>query len=356
MTTVTVKASRTYDVLIERGLLRRTGEIVAGLLPAPRTVMIVTDDTVNDLYGDLVDMALITQGYNTARFVFAHGEASKNTETLLSLWNALAEAGLTRSDLILALGGGVVGDMAGFAAATYLRGIPFVQCPTTLLAMVDSSVGGKTGVDLPAGKNLCGAFYQPAAVICDPDVLDTLPPETLADGYAEVIKYGYIGDAELLDMLMPPVLDEMETIIARCVSAKRDLVEADEHDNGARQLLNLGHTAGHAIEACSSFSISHGSAVAIGMLLIARAAAAKGLCPLHVPLHVAALLDAYNLPARCPFDAEALTAVALSDKKRKGNTITLVVPASLGESRLYPIPTADLTDFFAAGIPSEETR
>ncbi len=353
MKKVTVSASRTYDVMIEKGLLARAGEILTALFPTPAKVMIVTDDTVNALYGDRVDSSLRSAGYTTARFVFAHGEASKSTSTMVELWNALADAGLTRTDLILALGGGVTGDMAGFAAATYLRGIRFVQCPTTLLAMVDSSVGGKTGVDLPAGKNLCGAFHQPSAVLCDTDALQTLPPEIFADGCAEVIKYGYIGDPLLLELLETPFADHPAEVIARCVSDKRDLVEADEHDNGARQLLNLGHTAGHAIEACSDFGISHGSAVAIGMLLMSRAAAAKGLCDPALPAHVEQLLQTYGLPTTCPFSAEQLAKVALSDKKRKGDSISLVLPERIGKSRLYRISADDLADFFAAGLSRE---
>ncbi len=350
MKKVTVNASRTYDILIDKGLLSNVGKHLSCLHPAPAKVMIVTDDTVNTLYGDTVEKSLVASGYTVSRFVFPHGEESKSTATLVSLWNALARAGLTRTDLIVALGGGVVGDMAGFAAATYLRGIAFLQCPTTLLAMVDSSVGGKTGVDLEAGKNLCGAFHQPIGVLCDTDALSTLPAATFADGCAEVIKYGYIGNPTLLSLLEKPFADDPAEVIAMCVSDKRDVVEADEHDHGMRQLLNLGHTSGHAIEGCSHFEISHGSAVAIGMLLMARAAVKKGLCTADVPAHMEALLRAYHLPVDCPFTAEQLVRVALSDKKRKGNSITLVLPEYVGKSRLHRISADDLLDFFAAGL------
>ena len=350
MKKITVSASRTYNILIGKGLLAKAGEQLAALSPAPAKVMIVTDDTVNALYGDTVEKSLVASGYTVSRFVFPHGEASKNTDTLVSLWNALAKAGLTRTDLILALGGGVVGDLSGFAAATYLRGIRFLQCPTTLLAMVDSSVGGKTGVDLTAGKNLCGAFYQPIGVLCDTDALSTLPAATFADGCAEVIKYGYIGNPALLSLLQKPFADAPEEVIAMCVSDKRDVVEADEHDNGVRQLLNLGHTAGHAIEGCSHFAISHGSAVAIGMLLMARAAVRKGLCEADLPAHMEHMLRAYSLPTACSFTAEQLASIALSDKKRKGDSITLVLPERIGKSRLYRIAADELADFFAAGL------
>ena len=349
MNTVTVSASRIYDVKIGRGLLGDAGKDLNALFPAPRKVMVISDDTVRALWGDRLIATLREAGYTVFEFVFPHGEASKTATTLISIWEALASANLTRTDFIAALGGGVVGDMAGFAAATYLRGIPFVQFPTTLLAMVDSSVGGKTGADLAIGKNLIGAFHQPSAVFCDTDALSTLPEDIFADGCAEVIKYGYINDPALLDLLQKPFADAPEDIITRCIADKRDLVEADERDTGARQLLNLGHTAGHAVEALSDFRISHGSAVAIGMLLMAKAAVAAGLCDSRVPAHMEAMLRRYHLPTDCPFDAAALAAVALSDKKRKGSSITLVLPERVGSSRLHTVSADSLTAFFEGG-------
>ena len=350
MRTVTVKASKTYEVQIGAGLLRQAGERLLPLFPAPRKIMVVSDDTVRALYGDTLIASLREAGYTVSEFVFPHGEASKTTDTIVGIWEALARAQLSRSDLIAALGGGVTGDMAGFAAATFLRGIPFVQFPTTLLAMVDSSVGGKTGADLAAGKNLIGAFHQPSAVFCDTDTLQTLPDEIFADGCAEVIKYGYINDPEMLQLLQFPFRADPEAVIARSVEDKRDLVEADERDNGARQLLNLGHTAGHAVELLSDFTISHGSAVAIGMMVMTRAAVAAGLCTPDVPAHMEAMLQSYHLPTRCPFDAAALAKAALADKKRKGGSITLVLPERVGSSRLYPVSTDRLADFFEGGI------
>ena len=349
MTSVTVRASRTYDVQIGKGLLGGAGNALAALLPPPRTVMVVSDDTVFALWGETLVSSLSVAGYTVKEFVFPHGEASKNTETLLSLWQALAEEGLTRTDCLAALGGGVVGDMTGFAAATYLRGIPFVQFPTTLLAMVDSSVGGKTGIDLPLGKNLVGAFNQPIGVFCDTDTLKTLPSDIFADGCAEVIKYGYIGDPTLLSTLETDFAADPEAVIARCVADKRDVVEADERDVGKRQLLNLGHTAGHAIEACSDFAISHGSAVAIGMVLMTKAAVARGICEANVLPHMTEMLTRYDLPTSCPFDAKALAAVAMKDKKRAGANITLVLPRCIGESVLYKLPAEELEAFLALG-------
>ena len=350
MTTVTVKASRTYDVQIGSGLLQKAGESLARLLPPPRTVCVVSDDTVFPLWGDVLCTSLKAAGYTVKTFVFAAGEASKTTDTLLRLWNTLAELGLTRTDCLAALGGGVVGDLTGFAAATFLRGIPFVQFPTTLLSMVDSSVGGKTGVDLPAGKNLVGAFNQPLGVFCDVDTLKTLPDNIFADGCAEVIKYGYIGDGELLSVLKNDFSSDPESVIARCVTDKRDIVQQDEFDKGCRGLLNLGHTAGHAVEACSDFAISHGSAVAIGMVIMTRAAIQNGLCDAAVLPHMLDLLKAYHLPTECSFDAAELARVAKGDKKRAGDSITLVLPKTLGESVLYPIPIEELEAFLCSGL------
>lgn len=349
MTTVTVHASKTYDVTIGAGLLSTAGEALNALIAPPARVMLMTDDTVEALYAARLTATLTDAGYTVSVFSFPHGEASKNTSTLVEMWEAMARAGLTRTDFVAALGGGVVGDMAGFAAATYLRGIPVVQFPTTLLSMVDSSVGGKTGVDLIAGKNLCGAFHQPTAVFCDTDTLATLPPAIFADGCAEVIKYGYIGDGELLSLLQTPFAQAPDEVVARCVAHKRDLVESDERDTGARQLLNLGHTVGHAIEKLSDYSVSHGSAVSIGMLYIARAAAAAGFCGPDVPVHIEKMLTSYALPTECTYSADDLARVAQSDKKRKRDSITLVLPERVGKSTLVDIPAEHLSAFFAGG-------
>ena len=228
MKTVTVSASRRYDILIERGLLRRAGELVRGVTNAG-TVMLVSDDSVWPLYGETVQKSLAAAGFSVCRFVFPHGESSKCAKTYLALLDALCENQLTRADAVVALGGGVVGDLTGFAASTYLRGIGFIQIPTTLLAMVDSSVGGKTAIDLPAGKNLAGTFYQPWRVLCDPDCLDSLPDEIFRDGCAEVIKYAVLGNAPFFDELKnTPPHAQLEHIIETCVRMKRDIVAQDE--------------------------------------------------------------------------------------------------------------------------------
>jgi len=264
MKSICVKASNEYQVMIGRGLLPMLGEQIASVCK-PQTVAIISDSTVWPLYGETAAKSIENAGFTVISFVFPAGEASKNGETYLQALNFLAEAKVTRTDCIVALGGGVVGDLAGFTAATYLRGVSYIQVPTTLLAAVDSSVGGKTAIDLPAGKNLCGAFYQPRLVLCDTDTLSTLPQDIFRDGCAEVIKYGILYDPVLFGHLEKTGLNfDREAVITRCVELKRDVVAEDEFDTGARMKLNLGHTIGHGVEARSNFSLSHGKSVSIG--------------------------------------------------------------------------------------------
>lgn len=350
MTTVTVRASRPYEVTIGRGLLDTVGRQAAGQWKG-RSAAVVSDSTVAPLYLNRVKDSLERAGFRVHSFVFPAGEDQKNGGTYLKLLEFLAARRLTRADGLIALGGGVVGDLAGFAAATFLRGIGFLQLPTTLLAAVDSSVGGKTAIDLTNGKNLAGAFYQPQAVLCDLDTLDTLPAEVFADGCAEVIKYGMIGDPALLARL--ETVDfraDPEELVARCVAQKRDLVEQDEFDTGARQLLNLGHTLGHGVEACSGYTVSHGRAVAIGMTLVARAAVAFGRCPAEVLPRLRRLLERYGLPDATAYSAQALYEKTLSDKKRSGDTISLVVPIAWGASQLVRIPVSELPAWIERGL------
>ena len=350
MTTVTVRASRPYEVTIGRGLLDTVGRQAAGQWKG-RSAAVVSDSTVAPLYLNRVKDSLERAGFRVHSFVFPAGEDQKNGGTYLKLLEFLAARRLTRADGLIALGGGVGGDLAGFAAATFLRGIGFLQLPTTLLAAVDSSVGGKTAIDLTNGKNLAGAFYQPQAVLCDLDTLDTLPAEVFADGCAEVIKYGMIGDPALLARL--ETVDfraDPEELVARCVAQKRDLVEQDEFDTGARQLLNLGHTLGHGVEACSGYTVSHGRAVAIGMTLVTRAAVAFGRCPAEVLPRLRRLLERYGLPDATAYSAQALYEKTLSDKKRSGDTISLVVPIAWGASQLVRIPVSELPAWIERGL------
>ncbi len=350
MKNIEVTASRNYTVYIGSGILPELGPLMRAQVPGER-VCIVTDDTVQALYGAQAEASLTQTGFAVCTFAFPHGEQSKCAATYLKLLNFLAEQHLTRTDAIVALGGGVPGDLAGFAAATYLRGIAFAQVPTTLLAAVDSSVGGKTAIDLDAGKNLAGAFWQPCLVLCDPDTLQTLPEEIFADGCAEVIKYGVLGDEALFAHLEQYGLAfDRERVITRCVEMKRDVVAADEFDNGQRQLLNLGHTLGHAVEACSAFAVSHGKAVAIGMATVARAASARGFCPTDCAGRIGAVVQKFGLPDRTAYPLAALCGVMLADKKRRGGAIRVVVPERIGACRLENMPVAALEDFMKAGL------
>ena len=347
--TLPARQSYGYDVVIDRGLRHDAGELITHV-HTPCRVLLLSDDTVAALYARDVVASLTKAGFTVVSHTIPHGESSKSSASLIDLLERMAEEHLTRGDLLVALGGGVVGDLGGFASAIYQRGIPFVQIPTTLLAMVDASVGGKTAVDLKAGKNLCGAFHQPSLVICDTECLNTLPPEIFADGMAEVIKYAFISDRVLLEALRGNASPHMAEIIRLCVEDKRALVESDETDKGARQLLNLGHTVGHAIESCSEFAISHGSAVAMGMVIITRAAVKMEVCDEKVLTALISLLEEYRLPTECPFTTEQLYAAALSDKKRAGGTITLVVPYGVADSRLVTVPVDALENYIRAGL------
>lgn len=350
MKTITVQASRSYEVRIGSGLLNTLGAEVKAVC-RPAKVVVVSDSNVFPLYGSHAVDSLEKAGFSAETYVFPAGESSKNGQTYLELLNFLAEKQLTRTDCLIALGGGVVGDLTGFAAATYLRGIACVQVPTTLLAAVDSSVGGKTAIDLPAGKNLCGVFYQPRLVLCDTDTLRTLPEEIFRDGCAEVIKYGVLYDEALFDHLSHEGTDfALENVIARCVEWKRDVVMADEFDTGARMKLNLGHTIGHGVEAQSHFTVSHGKAVAIGMAIVARAAAKRGICTPETAEAIQNTLRRFALPIHTEFSAEALFASALSDKKRSGSNVNLIVPAAIGDCRILPTPVEAMQAFIEEGL------
>lgn len=350
MRTVHVKTSREYDVFIGSGLLQSVGSYAAACKHT-QTVCIVSDSNVFPLYGKTVAGSLAQQGYTVTSFVFPAGESSKNGETYLQLLNFLAENRISRSDLIVALGGGVVGDLAGFAAATYLRGISYIQIPTTLLAAVDSSVGGKTAIDLPAGKNLAGAFCQPSLVICDIDSLNTLPPEVFRDGCAEVIKYGILYDSNLFAHLLDRGLDfDRESVITRCIELKRDVVAEDEFDTGARMKLNLGHTVGHAIESASNYLISHGLGVAAGMAIAARSSYTRGICKEDDMNQIIAVLEKFSLPTDTPYPSEVLAGFAVSDKKRAGTSVRMILPERIGFCRIETVPVSDIQAFIEAGL------
>ena len=348
MNTVSVHASGSYDILVGEGVLSHLKEGLQNL-PKVKKICIVSDSHVFPLWGEKTSALL--NGYEVSSFVIPAGEQSKCGSVYLELLNFLAEHQLTRSDCLIALGGGVVGDLTGFAAATFLRGIAFIQIPTSLLAMVDSSVGGKTAIDLPAGKNLVGAFYQPKLVLCDLTLLSTLPQEIFLDGCAEVIKYGILYDVPLFDHLEENGPDfDREAVITRCVELKRDVVEQDEFDLGLRMKLNLGHTIGHGVEAGSNFETSHGKGVAIGTAIVTRSAAAQGLCSRETEQRILSVLKNFHLPTATEFTAEELFAHALSDKKRSGNTVSLIVPREIGLCDIVPTKTQNLTTFIKAGL------
>ena len=350
MKCITVNASRTYEVKSGSGLLARTGELSAPLI-AGREAVIVSDSNIWPLYGATVQASLEAAGFRVERFVFPAGERNKTPQTLMELLTFLAQKGLSRADAVFALGGGVTGDMAGLAASLYLRGIPCVQLPTSLLSVVDSSVGGKTAVDLPEGKNLIGTFTQPHLVLCDTDVLATLPAAVEAEGWAEIIKYGMIRSAELLERLeQKPVGEELEWVIAHCISIKRDVVAEDEQDNAVRQLLNFGHTIGHAIERCADYSIYHGEGVAMGMAIMTRACVKQGKCPAECLTVLETLLDRYGLSGTCNVPKEKLLEAARADKKRRGSAITLIQPNRLGSCVLHKTDYNELAQVLEMGM------
>ena len=350
MRTVHVNTSTPYDVLIGSGLIDRSGELTAKAVK-PCQCVIVTDSNVDELYGDRAQISFSYAGFEVSGYVFPAGEENKNLRTLGELLETLAERRMTRGDLIVALGGGVTGDMAGFAAAVYCRGIRFVQIPTTLLAAVDSSVGGKTAVDLRAGKNLAGSFHQPSLVITDTDILRELPDDILSCGAAEAVKAGVLNDPGLFALLETgDWRDQIDEVVVRCVTYKRDAVIGDEFDTGARAFLNLGHTFGHAIEKCANFGISHGEGVAIGMVMAATSAG----CDETLVRRLAACLRANGLPTRCGFDAGRLADAALSDKKRSGGTITLVLPEAVGKCCLRKVPVSELKAWFERALAAQE--
>lgn len=323
--------------------LDNLGTIVKERLKGTSAV-IVTDENVAPLYLERCRNSLLKENIRVSEFIVPAGEESKSGKVWLELLNFMAEKQLTRTDFAVALGGGVVGDLTGFAAATYLRGIDVVQIPTTLLAAVDSSVGGKTAINLDAGKNLAGAFHQPVIVLQDSSLLETLPEDIRRDGMAEVIKYGIIKNRELFNNLKDPVWtnDNIEYVIESCVAAKKEFVEEDEFDKGIRQMLNFGHTIGHAVEKASGYEVSHGSAVAKGMAAISRISASRGWCSRETAEEIENILLTYGFDLEIKYDRETLISMMLSDKKRKGDFIDMVVSSEIGKCELVRITTGEL--------------
>lgn len=346
MRTVRVQTPRPYDVHIGYGMLKGLGGMVAHV-HKPCRVALVTDETVARLYARAAEASLEGAGYLVKTIALVPGESTKNMQTAIHLVEAFAEHGLTRADLVVALGGGVVGDIAGFAASIYMRGIDVVQVPTTLLASIDASVGGKTGVNLPQGKNYAGSFWQPIMVVCDCDTFQTLPFDVFQDGVAEGLKYGVICDRGLFEKVSQGAFDVdcMDTV-ARCIEIKAEHVTADERDQGKRTLLNFGHTVGHALERLSGYSLQHGHAVAIGMVGATLVAESLGVCVMGSAGIVMAMLERLELPVDTVYTAAEIAQAALSDKKRASDTLTLVLPQAIGKCILYPVGVEKLPGIF----------
>ena len=329
------------EIHIENGLLSRAASVI-GETFSPSRIHIVSDSTVAPLYLQKLEQQFTLPVTHT---IIPAGEEHKRLATVEGIYHDLLASGMTRKDLIVALGGGVVGDITGFAAATFLRGVSLCQIPTTLLAQVDSSVGGKTGVDMPEGKNLVGAFYQPRLVLIDPAVLATLPDQTFADGMAEVVKYGYISNREILDMVSAPDYKKnIERIICECVRIKRDVVTIDEHDTGLRMILNFGHTIGHAAEKLGNYvDLTHGQAVAVGMVAAMRLSAFLGNEDLTGRL--IEILKHIGLPTELKYDREDIYRSLLSDKKKFGATVNFILVREPGRAEITPIDAEKLHEY-----------
>ncbi len=344
--TISVQNPEKYDILIENGLLQNCGELIKPVVRG-KSCLVVTDTNVEPLYLDIVTDSLKNAGFCVSCHVFPAGEESKTFRTVENMLGAFVSAGLTRTDFAVALGGGVVGDLTGFAAAIYQRGIDYIGIPTTLLSQIDSSVGGKTGCDLVYGKNLAGAFHSPKMVLIDPNCLNTLPQKFFSDGLAEAVKYGVIKSKPLFDRLLNEdahsfILD----LIKECVTIKRDITENDFFENGDRILLNFGHTIGHSIEKYYNFKdMTHGEAVGIGMVIMAVAAERNGECEEGTAKLITKVLHKYSLPATTSIDMKKLCDGAFNDKKRRGKDIKIVIPECIGVCTVKTLPCEQLIDY-----------
>ena len=319
--TIKINASTPYEVVIEKGALCRIND----LLKDGQRVLVVSDSNVMPIYGN--------RFVGAEKLTLKAGEKHKNLKTIQLILKTLQRLGFTRSDTVVGLGGGVVGDMAAFASSIYMRGIRYVACPTSLLAMIDSSVGGKTGVDFLGSKNMVGSFYQPSLVICDTDCLKTLPEREIKNGMGEAVKYAVLtGDEEMLSDCLSA--DKVEAFIGKCVTAKKEIVEADEKDKGVRALLNLGHTFGHAIEKLSRFKIAHGVAVAMGIRVATKVAVGAKVTTLDNAEKIEALLDRYNMPKAIEYKKKDFIDAIWLDKKRTTDGINLVLPEKAGVCKI----------------------
>lgn len=346
MSVISVKTPRQYDITVENGIINNCGETIAKVTKGKNCV-VVTDSNVAPLYLTTVKNSLESQGISVNTHIFPAGEENKTLKTVEEMLHSFCESGLTRQDFAVALGGGVTGDLTGFASAIYMRGIAYIGIPTTLLAQIDSSVGGKTGCDLSFGKNLVGSFHAPKAVIIDPLCLNTLPQRVFNDGLGEAIKYGVIKSEKLFDRLMNEnAKDFINELIEECVSIKRDVTENDFFEKGERMLLNYGHTIGHAIEKYYNYKdITHGEAVCIGMVTMAAAAERNGLCEEGLAKKITSCLHKYALPATTAIELEKLCEGALNDKKRRGKDIKIVLPEKIGSCIIKTVPADSLAQY-----------
>ena len=330
---------RSYPICIQKGILKSAHEKIKEIYQGKK-IMIISDDQVYHYYGELLTNVL-QQDFEVGHVIVPHGEQSKRFDMLPQLYQACLDFQLTRTDLIVALGGGVIGDMAGFVASSYLRGVKLVQIPTSLLAQVDSSVGGKVAVDLPEGKNLVGAFYHPWMVLIDPETLKTLEPRFIHDGMGEVIKYGCIKDKSLFEKLesyqnFEELYENIDEIIYNCVDIKRDVVEKDQFDFGDRLLLNFGHTYGHAIEQYYHYGrYSHGEAVSIGMYQISQISEKENMTKPETSERIKNILTQYSLPFECRVETKDLMKAISLDKKNINNSLSLVLLKEIGDSYVY---------------------
>ena len=356
MDRINIQASTDYEVLIGKGLIDSCGTHIRELLFRAQKALIVTDSNVAPLYLARVKSSLEREGFSVSEFVFEAGEEKKNIESIAGMWAVMAGEEFTRTDIVVSLGGGVATDMGGFSAATFLRGIKVVQIPTSLLAMADAAIGGKTGIDLPQGKNLAGAFHQPSMVIEDTDCLTTLSPETFTEGMAEVIKYAFIMDPELYEtlsgiasegraMTLQNDIDTVTKILRCCVKDKAEVITEDEHDNGRRQILNYGHTVGHVIERNSNFTLAHGVCVAKGMGIITDACLKAGLTTEKTAGNIKELIKAYGLPAGDSITAEEAVAGAMNDKKKRGESISVILVNEIGKAEIKRMTPEEFTEF-----------
>jgi len=345
MKVIRVNASKSYNVVIEKKGLSRLGEYLTEL-GLKGKVALISDSNVMPIYGEEVTDVLTYHGYEVHPYAIEAGEESKCLTEYGKILSFLANEGFTRSDSVIALGGGVVGDLAGFAAASFMRGVHFINLPTSLLAAIDSSVGGKTAVDLPQGKNLVGAFYQPELVLCDTDVFHTLPYEEIKNGLGEGVKYAILEGGRIFDILREGLTGKtLEEFIYLAVDAKRRIVEEDERESGKRKFLNLGHTIAHAVETVTAFSVPHGIAVAYGVKEMTKLAVERGELAPEQGDEILALLRASDLDVSLD-PVEELLPYFSADKKRSGDSITLVTIEGVGNCHLTEVKCKDLANYF----------